>query len=227
MDAECNGYSGYTDINVSFYENNVLVDDWDGTTSGHGGTYIDSTENYAHICLRGSQAVRYYEGIYTAGLNSSILCNGFLACNDVVSITTVYGSIFCTSQQSCRYNTMSAGYNNDGVENVIYCGGYLVCYQTTILNADKLYCTGSQASCGLSRILNVKNVYILAGVHATIQNTVIMSNVIDGVGGQMNVYIYSDLAADWWTNAIYCNASDTCFIDCGSNGACANPDSCM
>ena len=217
IDAECNGYSGY--------KSNFLFDDYDGT-SDHAGKYINSTVNYAHICLRSGDAATYYEGIYTNGSNSSILCSGRRSCHDTVNITSIYGSIYCTGSEACQTsNTLKAGYDNDNIENIIYCGGYVVCQDTTIMNADKLYCTGSQESCAYSLILNVKNVYILAGVHETISSTVIMSNKINGIGGQMNVYIYSDLRTQWSTNQIYCNDSDTCLIDCGTNGACSNPDS--
>ena len=156
-----------------------------------------------NICCRHYKACSDARSLTTLNNNNNIICSGQATCQNIDLIQTPCdgsSSVICTGVSSCFLTAITAA-------NYIYC---TTCAATTLFNTNTVYCDGV-FGCAAATIYNVENVFLIGS-----SSPKIITNNDNSV---LNVFAYGAGSGDGVS--VYCDASDTCNIDCGTT-----PDVC-
>eukprot|EP01083_Nonionella_stella_P316940 1151837_1 len=149
-----------------------------------------------NVCCRGSWSCDG-SSIYSA---TSVVCSGEESCQSSDNITA-NDAIFCSASRGCWWSNLYS-------LNDVYCLSSMACYDTTI-TARNLYCSGYK-SCSESTILNTETIYFSgsgSGNGAVINCTdIALCNII--CGGYLSC---SSIAS------IHCNE---CTVSCDRDTGC-------
>lgn len=104
---------------------------------------LNNSNDGGNICCRGLQSCDSDETpvstITVGGINGSIICGGYFSCYSVdnLIVSGDKGGIYCGGWYACAKTDITADHDT----GVVVCGGEASCWEATIRDASKVFCT--------------------------------------------------------------------------------------
>ena len=232
-------YDADYDDSMSFFTNIIQVGDEIDSNDCKDSSYvydtfqefiygsIDAQDSGDSICCRGVAACEQVSpfivgnGDESVDDNVNVVCSARNGCDVVEQMDILSGnaSVWCMGMRSCTRGTFIFQRNNRNINsndftNVMYCGAYDSCHDTTVINATELWCSSFDA-CENGRYYGIRYLHFLSTWPDGAQKN---ATIYSRGAGTMNVYFETNWAGAQVT--IYCEKDDICNIYCDTKLSC-------